>query len=100
MRRNIYKIFCRLLGKNSLKFLILLQCTFQQRKVTCDALLLGLTINTTGGVSLVDTPQEIYDAWGTALDYRYVAGENYPELVSAGPDKIFGNADDITNRSK
>jgi len=52
------------------------------------------------GVSLVDTPQEIYDAWGTALDYRYVAGENYPELVSAGPDKIFGNTDDITNRSK
>jgi len=52
------------------------------------------------GVSLVDSPHEIYDAWGTAMDYRYVAGENYPELVSAGPDKIFGNADDITNRSK
>jgi prepilin-type N-terminal cleavage/methylation domain-containing protein len=41
---------------------------------------------------------EIYDPWGTALDYRYEAGENFPELVSAGPDKIFGSADDITNR--
>ncbi|HUT47372.1 MAG TPA: prepilin-type N-terminal cleavage/methylation domain-containing protein [Sedimentisphaerales bacterium] len=41
---------------------------------------------------------EIYDPWGTALEYRYVPGDNFPELVSAGPDKIFGNADDITNR--
>jgi len=32
------------------------------------------------------------------LDYRYVAGNNFPELVSAGPDKIFGTADDISNR--
>jgi prepilin-type N-terminal cleavage/methylation domain-containing protein len=41
---------------------------------------------------------EIYDPWETALDYRYVADENFPELVSAGPDKTFGTADDITNR--
>jgi len=46
----------------------------------------------------VGTPPEIYDPWGTALDYRYVSGDNFPELVSAGPDKIFGNADDISNR--
>ncbi len=45
-----------------------------------------------------DTPAEIYDPWGTVLDYRYVAGDNFPELVSAGPDKIFGTADDINNR--
>lgn len=51
-------------------------------------------------VPLADTPHEIYDAWGTALDYRYVAGENYPELISAGPDKIFGTGDDITNKTK
>ena len=43
---------------------------------------------------------EIYDPWGIALDYRYVTGENFPELISAGPDKIFGSADDITNKSK
>lgn len=41
---------------------------------------------------------EIYDPWGTVLDYTYVAGDNFPELVSAGPDKIFGTADDITNK--
>jgi len=45
-----------------------------------------------------ETPAEIYDPWGMALDYRYVAGENFPELVSAGPDKIFGTTDDIPNR--
>jgi prepilin-type N-terminal cleavage/methylation domain-containing protein len=41
---------------------------------------------------------EIYDPWGTPLDYRYESGDNFPELVSAGPDKTFGNADDIKNR--
>jgi len=41
---------------------------------------------------------EIYDPWGTPLDYRYVSGDNFPELVSAGPDRTFGNADDIKNR--
>jgi prepilin-type N-terminal cleavage/methylation domain-containing protein len=41
---------------------------------------------------------EIYDPWGTPLDYRYVTGDNFPELVSAGPDRVFGNADDIKNR--
>ncbi|MBN2595081.1 MAG: prepilin-type N-terminal cleavage/methylation domain-containing protein [Sedimentisphaerales bacterium] len=41
---------------------------------------------------------EIYDPWGTPLDYRYVPGDSFPEFVSAGPDKIFGTADDITNR--
>jgi prepilin-type N-terminal cleavage/methylation domain-containing protein len=41
---------------------------------------------------------EIYDPWGTPLDYRYVTGDSFPELVSAGPDRTFGTADDITNR--
>jgi len=45
-----------------------------------------------------ETPAEIYDPWGMALDYRYVAGDNFPELVSAGPDKLFGTTDDIPNR--
>jgi len=45
----------------------------------------------------VDMPQ-IHDPWGMVLDYRYVPGDNFPELVSAGPDKIFGTADDINNR--
>jgi len=56
---------------------------------------------------------EIYDPWGTPLDYRYVPGDSFPELVSAGPDKVFSSpgidgqfgtpddvisGDDITNR--
>ncbi len=45
-----------------------------------------------------ETPLEIYDPWGMALDYRYVPGDNFPELVSAGPDKIFGTADDINSK--
>jgi len=45
-----------------------------------------------------DTPPEIYDPWGTALDYRYVSGDNFPQLISAGPDRIFGTTDDISNR--
>ena len=41
---------------------------------------------------------EIYDPWGTILDYKYVPGNTFPELVSAGPDKIFGTPDDIYNK--
>lgn len=42
----------------------------------------------------------IYDPWGTVLDYRYnsSAGDSFPKLISAGPDKAFRNGDDITNR--
>ena len=46
----------------------------------------------------VDTPSEIYDPWGMVLDYIYVPGDNFPEFVSAGPDKIFDTADDISNK--
>ncbi len=44
------------------------------------------------------TPPEIYDPWGTALDYRYTPDENFPELISAGPDKVFNTADDVSSR--
>ncbi len=50
------------------------------------------------GVLLADTPPEIHDLWGMPLDYRYAPGDNFPELISAGPDRKFGTADDITNR--
>jgi prepilin-type N-terminal cleavage/methylation domain-containing protein len=46
----------------------------------------------------IDTAPEIYDPWGIVLDYIYVPGDNFPELISAGPDKIFGTADDINNK--
>jgi len=44
------------------------------------------------------TGPEIYDPWQTPLDYRYTPGENFPVLISAGPDKKFGTADDISNK--
>lgn len=46
----------------------------------------------------IDTPPEIYDPWGTVMDYIYVPGDNFPTLISAGPDKIFGTGDDINNK--
>lgn len=46
-----------------------------------------------------DNPSQIYDLWGTVLDYRYKSGDNFPLLVSAGPDKSFINTtDNISNR--
>ena len=42
--------------------------------------------------------QELYDPWGTILDYRYVPGDTFPELISAGPDRIFGTGDDISSK--
>jgi prepilin-type N-terminal cleavage/methylation domain-containing protein len=42
--------------------------------------------------------QEIYDPWGTVLEYRYTPGDTFPVLISAGPDKIFGTTDDIRSR--
>ena len=49
------------------------------------------------GAPIAASP-EIYDPWGTALDYRYTPGENFPLMVSAGEDKKFGTADDIDNK--
>ena len=47
----------------------------------------------------MDGAPEIYDSWGTVLGYRYDdARNNFPKLISAGPDKIPGNYDDITNK--
>jgi prepilin-type N-terminal cleavage/methylation domain-containing protein len=47
---------------------------------------------------LRNSPPQICDPWGIVLDYRYTLGNNFPLLVSAGPDRTFGTADDITNR--
>ncbi len=40
------------------------------------------------------------DPWGTELNYAYVSGDNFPELISAGPDKQLGTADDISSKGK
>lgn len=46
-----------------------------------------------------DVP-ELYDPWGTELRYMYVPRDNFPELISAGPDRQFGTADDISSKGK
>ncbi|MBP7050093.1 MAG: type II secretion system protein [Phycisphaerae bacterium] len=48
---------------------------------------------------LADVP-ELRDPWGTVLDYIYdpSAGDTFPELISAGEDKLFGTDDDISNK--
>ncbi len=40
------------------------------------------------------------DPWGTVMDYVYVPDNTFPELISAGPDKLFGTGDDINNKGK
>jgi prepilin-type N-terminal cleavage/methylation domain-containing protein len=47
--------------------------------------------------NVADMPQ-IYDPWGTLLDYRYIPGYSYPKIISAGPDKVFGTADDVQGK--
>ncbi len=50
---------------------------------------------------LADVP-ELRDPWGTVLDYVYDrdAGDNVPELISAGPDRQFGTGDDISSKGR
>jgi prepilin-type N-terminal cleavage/methylation domain-containing protein len=38
------------------------------------------------------------DAWGTSLNYTYQPGDSFPVITSAGPDKIFGNEDDLKSQ--
>jgi prepilin-type N-terminal cleavage/methylation domain-containing protein len=38
------------------------------------------------------------DAWGMSLRYEYLDNYPYPKIMSAGPDKIFGTSDDLSNQ--
>jgi prepilin-type N-terminal cleavage/methylation domain-containing protein len=38
------------------------------------------------------------DPWGTVMDYVYLPDYTFPELISAGPDRLFGTGDDMTNK--
>lgn len=39
------------------------------------------------------------DPWGTSLWYLYdPAADSFPRVISAGPDRVFGNTDDIENK--
>jgi len=41
----------------------------------------------------------VHDPWGTALDYFYGPDDHFPELISAGPDKRWGTADDLSSKN-
>jgi type II secretory pathway pseudopilin PulG len=43
-------------------------------------------------------PTLVYDPWDRPLDYTYRMGDTFPLLRSAGPDRLYQTADDITNR--
>jgi prepilin-type N-terminal cleavage/methylation domain-containing protein len=50
-------------------------------------------------ITLVSNYPVFIDAWKTPLNYLYdPALNNFPVIISAGPDKKFGTTDDITNR--
>lgn len=38
------------------------------------------------------------DPWGNSFMYTYSTGQSFPEIVSAGPDGVFGSGDDISNK--
>lgn len=38
------------------------------------------------------------DPWGTVMDYVCVPDSTFPELISAGPDRLFGTGDDISSK--
>jgi len=47
--------------------------------------------------SQMNSDGELVDAWGTPFRVRYVSDKQVG-ITSAGPDKVFGTADDITNQ--
>lgn len=45
-----------------------------------------------------DLPRFV-DAWGMSVRYQYVpTADSFPQVISAGPDKVFGTPDDIENK--
>ena len=59
----------------------------------------GRVIKNESNASAVPPIYEIYDPWGTVLNYRYNSGDSFPVLTSAGPDRDWSTvADNTTNR--
>ena len=59
-----------------------------------DKLSAGVVKNEGGGADL----RSIRDPWGTVMDYVYLPGDTFPEVISAGPDRQFGTGDDLSNK--
>jgi prepilin-type N-terminal cleavage/methylation domain-containing protein len=66
----------------------------------------NISVTYPGGVPKVSPLSRVIDPWGTALKYDYYdevtldprSRRTFPEIISAGPDKKFGTADDISSR--
>ena len=69
-----------------------------------------IEIDFLGGLKKTFPLLRIIDPWGTTLHYDYYnewdfnyarrnkGKRTFPEIISAGPDRIFGTGDDITSR--
>jgi len=66
----------------------------------------NITVTYTSGVPKVYSLLRVVDPWGTTLKYDYYdevtldprSKRTFPVIISAGPDKQFGTADDISGR--
>jgi prepilin-type N-terminal cleavage/methylation domain-containing protein len=52
-------------------------------------------VKSEGGVADL---RSMSDPWGTVMDYVYLPDDTFPELISAGPDRLFGTGDDMSNK--
>ena len=58
---------------------------------------IDIRIILTASGETVDLPRFV-DPWEMSLRYEYADGAAFPILTSAGPDKLFGTADDIKSQ--
>jgi len=56
----------------------------------------GVRLEITIGANTVFLTRFI-DSWRTSLRYTYEQGDNFPLIISAGPDRKFDTRDDITS---
>lgn len=71
--------------------------TLSNRMITTLDAATGLQIKMIMGGVTYNVPRFI-DAWGMSLRYEYLDNYPYPKIMSAGPDKIFGTSDDLSNQ--
>ncbi|MBM4104445.1 MAG: type II secretion system protein [Planctomycetes bacterium] len=59
----------------------------------------GLQVQiSSGGTTVTYDWVRFVDAWGTAIAYKYMTGDAFPVLVSAGPDETFDTKDDLKSQ--
>ncbi|MBN2512818.1 MAG: type II secretion system protein [Sedimentisphaerales bacterium] len=77
--------------------------TLSNRMITTLDAETGQHLKMVMGGKTYDLPRFV-DAWGISLRYEYISKEvsagnfyPYPKMMSAGPDKVFGTSDDLSN---